>query len=180
MTRSIAEWCDLIHEEAVSKGFWSNPCQHPLAQGMGPQDSSPSVAIWCPDCGTISVDGGDIWTSPKERDNNRPRPEQYLLFISEIAEAFEEYRKPGQPDAYVNHNRDGLTPVDIIGMSKHYPQWDGKLLKPEGELVECADIMIRLLDDIGHVWGSEVFEAAMEWKFAYNKTRGFRHGGKKA
>lgn len=177
MARSIAEWCELIHEEAVGKGFWSNPCSHTAVMAL------PDSMGWCPDCGAVRNAQG--WLDPIERKNSRPRPEQYLLFISEIAEAFEEYRKPGQPDAYVVMGDDSKMAVSILGMGTDYPvtyEHEGvkQLLKPEGELVECADIMIRLLDDIGHTWGSDAFEAAMEWKFAYNKTRGFRHGGKKA
>lgn len=161
-----------IHEEAVSKGFWSNPCNH----------SNPHLGAelkWCPDCGAVDIGSG--WQDPKERQNNRPRPEQYALFISEIMEAFEEYRKPGVPEAYVLPPNSGRMEVDVLGMGAIYPRGaNSELLKPEGELVECADLFIRLCDDIGHHWGAKKFLAAVQWKFAYNKTRGFRHGGKKA
>lgn len=172
MSRALQEWCTLIHEEAVSKGFWSNPCEH-----TGSIDVERGYK-WCVDCGAYY--DGTKWFDPMERHNNRPRPEQYALFISEIMEAFEEFRKPGNPDAYVLAGE--RVTVDPLGLQGYYPKsiTDGAMLKPEGELIECVDLMIRLLDDVGHTWGWDTFEAAMEWKFAYNKTRSFRHGGKKA
>lgn len=49
--------------------------------------------------------------------------------------------------------------------------------KPEGVAVELADCMIRILDYCGHA-GIDI-EEAIRIKHEYNKTRPYRHGGKK-
>ncbi len=48
--------------------------------------------------------------------------------------------------------------------------------KPEGEAVELADTIIRILDYFEKCgWN---IETVMEKKCAYNQTREYRHGGK--
>jgi hypothetical protein len=83
--------------------------------------------------------------------------EAHMLIVSEIAEATEEVRK-------------GTPPLYFEGPS------DNPLSKPEGELVEIADAIIRAMDycasrgwDLGD---------AIERKHTFNKTRPYRHGGK--
>lgn len=49
--------------------------------------------------------------------------------------------------------------------------------KPEGVAVELADCVIRILDYCGHA-GIDI-EEAIRIKHEYNKTRPYRHGGKK-
>lgn len=49
--------------------------------------------------------------------------------------------------------------------------------KPEGIAIELADAVIRILDYCGHV-GIDI-EKAIEIKHEYNKTRPYKHGGKK-
>lgn len=80
-----------------------------------------------------------------------------LLMHSEISEALEEYRK-GIPltEIYTNHNN----------------------AKPEGVPIELADLVIRVLDFCGYY--KIDLEAAMKQKMAYNETRPYRHGNKKA
>ena len=48
--------------------------------------------------------------------------------------------------------------------------------KPEGELVELADVIIRIADWCA--WNGWDLESALKAKIEYNKTRPYRHGGK--
>ncbi len=75
---------------------------------------------------------------------------------AEISEAWEEARRPDFDPLRWRIRRDG---------------------KPEGFPSEIADIAIRLLDLAEH-YGIDV-EDAIKTKHAYNKTRAFRHGGKR-
>jgi len=81
-----------------------------------------------------------------------------LMMTCEVAEAFEEYR-------------DGHE----ITETYYKPE---KPTKPEGVPSELADIVIRVLDFCGHV-GIDL-QAIMAEKHAFNQTRPFRHGGKRA
>lgn len=87
-------------------------------------------------------------------DEERSFGDVIALVISELSEAYEEYRK-----GY------GLTEIRIENG------------KPEGIPVEMADATIRLHDwfESKGINGGEV----MRLKMDYNKTRPYRHGGKK-
>lgn len=76
---------------------------------------------------------------------------------SEVSEAWEEARKPDFDPKKVYYREDG---------------------KPEGLPMELADIMIRAADT-AQVFGIDL-EAAIQAKMAYNATRPFRHGNKRA
>ena len=92
--------------------------------------------------------------------------EAHMLMVSEIAEATEEARTD-RPAVYVL--RDGEVVSDA---SKFQP---GE--KPEGEAVELVDAIIRIADYFGYRdWN---LEKVLTLKMEYNKTRSFRHGGKK-
>ena len=75
------------------------------------------------------------------------------LIHSEVSEAYEEYR----------HR---------FGIAEQY--YDGT--KPCGIPSEMADIIIRVLD-ASAMYGIDI-QGAVEEKMAYNRTRGYRHGGK--
>lgn len=85
--------------------------------------------------------------------------EAMALLHSEVSEALEAYRAHG------------------------LESWDApctfgqKIPKPEGAGSEFADILIRLLDDCA-LFGIDL-EAEYERKMAYNRTRPYRHGGKR-
>lgn len=77
--------------------------------------------------------------------------EIYMLAVGELSEAVEEVRA-GKPELYFNGT------------------------KPEGEVIEVVDCIIRLLDYAGYrQWD---LEELLRKKLEYNKTRGYRHGNK--
>ena len=77
------------------------------------------------------------------------------LCHSELSEALEEYRN-------------GHLPTEI---------YYSNIEKPEGIPIELADCIIRILDYCGKE-GIDI-EEAISFKHEYNKTRPYRHGGKK-
>lgn len=112
-------------------------------------------------------------------DNPETNPlEKHMLMVSELAEATEEARKGTPPVYYVLRN-DRYTPEQVHKMLTDLgtPSDDINGFKPEGELIELADTVIRILDYCGHK-GWKLGEA-IERKIAYNATRAHRHGGKK-
>lgn len=87
-------------------------------------------------------------------ESERNTGEIYVLFHSELSEAFEHWRE---------HRQDYF--VDPTG-------------KPDGEAIELADAIIRILDYAeSRGWD---MDALIELKMKYNDSRPYRHGGKKA
>ena len=80
-------------------------------------------------------------------------PEKLALIHSEVSEALEDFR-------------DSKMEIVISGE------------KPTGFPIELADVIIRVYDLAGAL-GIDLDEA-VEIKHNYNKTRPFRHGGKRA
>lgn len=85
-------------------------------------------------------------------ETKRSMAELIALMHSELSEALEEERK-GESAIYI---KDG---------------------KPEGIAIELADCVIRIMDTFGAMgWD---LEETIQIKHRYNKTRPYRHGGKK-
>lgn len=82
------------------------------------------------------------------------------LIHSEVSEMLEAYRDGGLVDQ-TRHTQGGLSLTPP---------------KPEGFGSEAADVLIRLLDTC-HRRGINLADE-FERKLEYNKTRGYRHGGK--
>ena len=91
-------------------------------------------------------------------DENRNVGELIALIHSEVSEALEAYRIKG---------RDGIS-----------ESWFSESGKPEGFVYELADVLIRVADLCGEF--ELDLEDALKSKLAYNETRPYRHGNKKA
>lgn len=105
-------------------------------------------------------------------EEDRGLPEVIALCHSELSEALEEYRR-GRPMVYA---------LVIEGPEEITPRYETDIqlfanLKPEGIAVEMIDCMIRILDWCAKE-GVDV-EAVLKAKHEYNKTRPYKHGGKK-
>ena len=81
------------------------------------------------------------------------------LMHSELSEALEEHRNR-MPDLYFVTDENGHQ-------------------KPEGTLVELADVVIRIFDYVGSLDKAEEFVDIIHKKHEYNQTRTYRHGNKK-
>lgn len=103
-------------------------------------------------------------------EQERELPEILMLCVSELAEALEEYRA-GKPNIYYNVEGEGILYADGEACEKYERR------KPEGVAVELADCVILILDYCGRA-GIDI-EEAIRIKHEYNKTRPYRHGGKK-
>lgn len=93
------------------------------------------------------------------------------LCHSELSEALEEYRA-GKDEIYYRCTRNGNIAHVCDGVCPpcNYGQ-------PEGIAIELADCILRILDYCGHA-GIDIDEA-IALKHEYNKTRPYKHGGKR-
>lgn len=117
-------------------------------------------------------------------DEERGFPEVLALIHSEVSEALEEYRNGRLPtEVYYTESTckesGGLCVPDAADECPNNPEECGsyKQGKPEGIQIELADVIIRVLDYCGYA-GIDI-DAAISQKHEYNKSRPYRHGGKK-
>lgn len=101
--------------------------------------------------------------------------EVIALCHSELSEALEEFRAD-RPMVYCDAVKSNVECMDgkCSGM-ECLSHFIGR--KPEGIAVEMADCLIRILDWAGHE-GIDMDSVVLA-KMEYNKTREYRHGGKK-
>lgn len=118
-------------------------------------------------------------------EKNPGLPEVFMLCVSELAEALEEYRR-GRPTLYYPCNAGGVCCEEDgsahCGSRPYNPAQpdapcSAQSKKPKGVAVELADCLLRILDYCGYA-GIDI-EEALRLKHEYNKTRSYRHGGKK-
>lgn len=101
-------------------------------------------------------------------DENRSVLEGGMLMVTEVAEAAEAYRAWGLDDMTGLVSQDKALTDPVTG--KVHP-------KPEGVGSEYADELIRLLDQCER--DDVDLRAEYVRKIAYNRLRGYKHGGKK-
>ena len=88
-------------------------------------------------------------------------PEKLMLIVSEVSEAMEVYRKSTDLEA-------GAVTLEQARAG----------VKPEGMGSELADVVIRTIE-LAYSLNIDVGKA-IEVKMAYNETRSYKHGGKRA
>jgi len=95
------------------------------------------------------------WTIEKGWADDRSVGDLLMLMVSEVAEAYEEWRNHHEPNEVYVHAG-----------------------KPEGIPIELADVVIRILSFCS-TYDVDLQDAVLR-KMAYNETRPHRHGGKRA
>lgn len=153
----------VFHKTAKIKGWWDDPQRAAAAQTI-----SDEVIAQLEEWGTfispndyrraavrqiISQEVALAWPA-------RNVGELMMLLVSEVAEAFEEYRSGHFDEIY------------YVDQSIDQPS------KPEGGAIELADLIIRLTE-MAAQRGMNLDEA-VRIKASYNETRSHRHGGKLA
>ena len=150
---------------------------------------------------TIAQMTGEVaeWAIDKGwRPDQRDVLQEMMLIVTEAAEAVEAWREKGMAETLkytfpvgsfgtdnIYWQTDQAEPVITVGTTDPkqvgvatYARLVGVVPKPLGVASEAADILVRLLDFCGE--NGIDLEAEYEKKMAYNRTRSYRHGGKKA
>lgn len=96
-----------------------------------------------------------------------------MLVVSELAEAMEADRKPHHAD--LDYFDSGKLPTPRTDCSDFEDRF--RLTIKDSFEDELADAVIRIADLCGKM-GIDL-ERHIELKMAYNKTRGYKHGGKR-
>ncbi len=123
-------------------------------------------------------------------EGERTFPEIVALIHSEVSEALEEYRdgkpllyfpffiSPATLAAFVAKRTEARIAEAALTIRKNpNARCSAQSKKPEGIAAELADVIIRVLDYCAYA-GIDI-ENVLEVKHEYNKSRPYRHGGKK-
>ncbi len=125
-------------------------------------------------CHRTAKDKG--WWDDHAEGDERVFPEKAMLMVTEISEAVEHWRQKrmgGIQEIFIVEPDGGVTDVT------HHPNPQiNKNTKPDGALVELADVLIRILDLCGRF--DMNLSKAVALKMRFNELRPFRHGGKRA
>jgi NTP pyrophosphatase (non-canonical NTP hydrolase) len=116
------------------------------------------------------------WCTRKGWNENLVLGNMIANLHTEISEAWEEIRNNRKVDEIYGHapisinNSSFLCGIESLARDA--------TIKPEGFPIELADLAIRLFH-LCEYCGIDL-EKMIELKMAYNETRSYRHGGKKA
>ena len=135
------------------------------------------------ECERIATEHG-WWDKPREVGT------VMMLMVTEMAEAFEEFRNGNALDKVYCDSGPTVPLTKNFKLGNRYT-YSGEhpipdltdtevRWKPEGILVELADVLIRMLDTIEHEGLGRQFTQALWWKMRYNEARPYRHGDLKA
>jgi NTP pyrophosphatase (non-canonical NTP hydrolase) len=107
----------------------------------------------------------------------RSNLELYALIVSEVAEAIEEARYDRPALYQLREMAPAIVKLDEVEKPVAYGSeempWDPRL-KPEGQLSEIADVVIRCFDLCGSLgWDLGL---AIQLKMDYNLSRPYKHG----
>lgn len=102
-----------------------------------------------------------------------------MLKVTEIAEAYEDHRDGRSPTEIYYEDEQGrkLSQEDVDGICSRAGEYIRVRFKPCGIPIEMIDTLYRVLHFCA-VYGLDA-DVLMEMKMAYNKTRPYRHGGKR-
>ena len=110
-------------------------------------------------------------------DDDRDFAADVALLHTEVSEMFEAYRDHQLEDPTEIPTCDcPVTTSGVRGMHHSTECAIFRPVKPEGVGSEAADVLIRLLDTCERRGIN--LEAEYKRKLAFNKTRGYKHGGK--
>lgn len=142
---------DVAELEGIGDFQCIGDCVHSTPKEERPLNLSASMFLTIHD---VQIEANETATLKGWHDEERTIPELLCLVHSELSEALEDYRN-GFP----------IQEIRIVSG------------KPEGLPIELADAVIRIADMCG-AYGIDLAEAIMT-KLEYNRTRDYRHGGKK-